>query len=99
MRETSRDTTTTIQQDSAGNSAMFAIEGMTKVAGVKDPKLNLATEPGSGLYDPSQTGPEQMVQKVEAVGYKATPQVSLPQHVTDEHSVTAPPDLPVMNAQ
>jgi P-type Cu+ transporter len=66
--------------------ATFAIEGMTcascsmrvekglkKVPGVMDAQVNLATEKALVTYNPMQTGMEQMVQKVEAVGYKATP--------------------------
>ena len=66
--------------------AVFAVEGMTcascamriekglkKVAGVRDANVNLATEQATVTYDPAQTGIEQMIQKVEAVGYKAAP--------------------------
>src|SRR2546430_1991612 len=66
--------------------ATFALEGMTcascamriekglkKVPGVTDAQVNFATEEATVTYDPEQTGLEQMVQKVEAVGYKATP--------------------------
>lgn len=66
--------------------ATFAIEGMTcascsmrvekglkKVPGVTDAQVNLATEKATVTYDSAQTGVEQMVQKVEAVGYKAIP--------------------------
>ena len=66
--------------------ATFALEGMTcascamriekglkKVPGVTDAQVNLATEQATVAYDPGRTGPEQMVQKVEAVGYKAIP--------------------------
>ena len=66
--------------------ATFAIEGMTcascsmriekglkKVPGVADAQVNLATERGTVTYDPQQTEIAQLVQKVEAVGYKATP--------------------------
>ncbi len=71
--------------------ATFALEGMTcascamriekglkKVPGVLDAQVNLATERGTVTYDPALTGPEQMVQKVEVVGYKATPLVVPP---------------------
>ncbi len=51
-------------------------KGLNKVPGVKDASVNFATEQATVTYDPTQTGPEQMVQQVEAVGYKATPQVS-----------------------
>src|SRR6266849_1301495 len=71
--------------------AMLALEGMTcascamriekglnKVPGVKYASVNLATERADVTYDPAQTNVEQMVRSVEAVGYKATPQVSSP---------------------
>ena len=77
--------TTQVQQD-AESQAVLALEGMTcascamriekglkKVPGVKDANVNLATEKATVTYDPAQTGLEQMVQKVDAVGYKATP--------------------------
>src|SRR5207253_7151224 len=56
--------------------AMRIEKGLKKVPGVKDANVNLATELATVTYDPAQTGLEQMVQKVEAVGYKATPQVA-----------------------
>ena len=56
--------------------AMRIEKGLKKVPGVIDAHVNLATEQASVMYDPTQTNLEQMVQKVEAVGYKATPQVA-----------------------
>jgi Cu+-exporting ATPase len=53
--------------------AMRIEKGLKKVPGVIDASVNLATERGTVTYDPAQTGIEQLVQKVEAVGYKATP--------------------------
>jgi len=53
--------------------AMRIEKGLKKVPGVVDAQVNLATEQATVTYDPMQTGPDQMVQKVEAVGYKATP--------------------------
>src|SRR5437764_10822172 len=74
------------EQEPATCRVTFALEGMTcascamriekglkKVPGVLDASVNLATERGTVTYDTSQVGIEQMVQKVEAVGYKATP--------------------------
>ena len=71
------------------NRVQFALEGMTcascamriekglkKVPGVLEASVNLATEQGSVTYDPTQTGVAQMVQKVEAVGYKAIPLIA-----------------------
>src|SRR6185437_10691664 len=79
----------------ANSQATLALEGMTcascamriekglkKVPGVLDAQVNLATERGTVTYDPALTGLEQMVQKVEAVGYKATPLTLAP---SDEH--------------
>jgi P-type Cu+ transporter len=77
------------QGESMGESrALLALEGMTcascamriekglkKVPGVKEASVNLATERATITYDPVQTSVEQMVQKVDAVGYKATPLV------------------------
>ena len=73
-------------ESSTESRAMLALEGMTcascamriekglkKVPGVKEASVNLATERASVMYDPAQTSIEQMVQKVDAVGYKATP--------------------------
>src|SRR6266516_941504 len=82
------------QQSIPGNlhsCATFALEGMTcascamriekglkKVPGVADAQVNLATEQASVTYDPARTDVAQMMQKVEAVGYKATPVEQLP---------------------
>src|SRR6059058_5976805 len=84
-------------QREADSCAVLALEGMTcascamriekglkKVPGVKDASVNFATEQASVTYDPTQTGVEQMVQKVDAVGYKATPQVTSPQKSAQE---------------
>src|SRR5947209_16894152 len=53
--------------------AMRIEKGLKKVPGVKEASVNLATEQANITYDPEQTGIEQMVKKVEAVGYKAAP--------------------------
>ncbi len=47
-----------------------------KVPGVKEASVNLATEQAAVLYDPAQADVQQMVRSVEAVGYKAIPQVA-----------------------
>jgi len=82
--------------------AVFAVEGMTcascamriekglkKVPGVRDANVNLATEQATVMYEPTQTNLEQMVQKVEAVGYKATPQVISTQQPVQETATSA----------
>jgi Cu+-exporting ATPase len=83
-----QQTESTKAQEIETERATFALEGMTcascamriekglkKVPGVADAQVNLATEQAAVSYDPTRTGPEQMVQKVEAVGYKAFPLV------------------------
>src|SRR3712207_5736778 len=74
------------QQEAETSQTTFALEGMTcaacamriekglrKVPGVLDAQVNLASERGTVTYNPTLTGIEQMQQKVEAIGYKATP--------------------------
>jgi Cu+-exporting ATPase len=78
----------TLADEPAGQAkqAIFAIEGMTcascamriekglkKLSGVADAQVNLATERATVTYQPAVTDIEQMIQKVDAVGYKATP--------------------------
>jgi Cu+-exporting ATPase len=97
--------------------AVFAIEGMTcascamrlekglkKVPGVKEANVNLATEQATVTYNPSQAAIEQMVQKVEAVGYKAalllppitaSPQSFPPGNATHNPAGTAAPREPL----
>jgi Cu+-exporting ATPase len=48
-------------------------KGLKKVPGVLDAQVNLAIERATVLYHPQETGPEQMMQQVETIGYKATP--------------------------
>ncbi len=89
----------------AGSRAVLVLEGMTcascamhiekglkKVPGVLDASVNLATELASVTYNPARTGVEQIVAKVEEVGYRATPQMaSLPtaQRQVSSDSTTA----------
>src|SRR5437868_15017601 len=78
--------------------AMRIEKGLKKVKGVIDANVNLATEKAAVIYDPMQTNLEQIVQKVETVGYKATPQViPTQQSVQDTETSIVPEmsDLPV----
>ncbi len=90
-------------QSNSQDQATFAIEGMTcascsmriekglkKVPGVLDAQVNLATERGTVTYDPNQATVEQMVQKVEALGYGAAP-IEEPQPTPQIKD--APPDI------
>src|SRR5436853_4239015 len=98
-----------LAQPAAESQTVLALEGMTcascamriekglkKVPGVKDANVNLATELATVTYDPAQTGLEQMVQKVEAVGYKVTPQIA-PQQETATSTMPERHDTQVFN--
>ncbi len=74
--------------------AMRIEKGLKKVSGVKDASVNLATEQAAVTYDPVQTNLEQMVQKVEAVGYKATPHVASLQQPVAAKAVSAVSETP-----
>src|SRR5438876_10551440 len=63
------------------SSAMRIEKGLKKVPGVKYANVNFAAERAAVTCDPAQTGREQMVEKVESVGYKAVPQADSPQKV------------------
>src|SRR6266581_4879783 len=78
QREAESRTVLALEGMTCASCAMRIEKGLKKVPGVKDASVNLATEQATVMYDPSQTGPEPMMQKVEAVGYKATPLVSPP---------------------
>lgn len=71
--------------------AMRIEKGLKKVPGVIAASVNLATEKALVFYDPAVTGLEQMVQKVEAVGYKATPEVALQAATRPETASSAIP--------
>ncbi len=82
--------------------AMRIEKGLKKVLGVKLASVNLATEKATVTFDPEQTGIEQMVQKVDAVGYKATPQVSIPTQLQSssveiETDSALMPDIPLVS--
>jgi len=72
-------------------------KGLKKVPGVKDASVNFASEQATVTYDAAQTNLEQMVQEVEAIGYKAAPQVACAQEtmaVGSEANISAPLGTP-----
>ena len=80
--------------------AMRIEKGLKKVPGVIDAHVNLATEKASVMYDPTQTNLEQMVQKVEAVGYRATPEVASKRQLAEETTtgaITERSSMPVVS--
>src|SRR5438874_2129038 len=99
-RPTEEHTVEYEDQRNADSHAVLALEGMTcascamriekglkKVPGVKDASVNFASEQATVTYDQTQANLEQMIQKVDAVGYKARPQKStqedIPGNVAD----------------
>src|SRR6266851_8388832 len=74
--ETESQVTLDLEGMTCASCAMRIEKGLKKVPGIKDASVNFATEHAAVTYDPTQTTVEQMIQKVEAVGYKATPQVA-----------------------
>src|SRR6266705_5809749 len=74
--------------------AMRIEKGLKKLPGVKDASVNFGTEQASVMYDPAKTGMEQMVQKVDAVGYKAIPQVATLQQPVAAKAVSAVSETP-----
>ncbi|GCE10603.1 heavy metal translocating P-type ATPase [Tengunoibacter tsumagoiensis] len=72
QEETAR-ITLALEGMTCASCAMRIEKGLKKVPGVTDATVNLATEIGTVTYNPSETGIEQLVQKVETVGYKASP--------------------------
>ena len=74
-QDTESQVVLTLEGMTCASCAMRIEKGLKKVSGVKEANVNLATEKAIVTYDPAQTGVEQMVQKVDAVGYKATPQL------------------------
>jgi len=67
--------TLSLEGMTCASCAMRIEKGLKKVPGVRDASVNFATEQATVTFDPAQTGIEQMVQQVDAVGYKATPLV------------------------
>ena len=81
-----------IEGMSCASCAMRVEKGLNKLAGVLSATVNLATEQATVIYLPEETGIEQIVRKVEALGYKATPIVEpslQPEEKAASHEVQA----------
>ena len=97
--ETESQVTLDLEGMTCASCAMPIEKGLKKVPGVKDASVNFATEQATVTYDPTQTNLEQMVQKVEVVGYKAFPQVSLPQKLVQGETaseISGTTEIPVV---
>src|SRR6266852_5476242 len=74
--------------------AMRIEKGLKKIPGVKDAIVNFAMEQATVTYEPTQTIVEQMRQRVEALGYKATPHVASAQPKGAGNDISSPVALP-----
>src|SRR5260221_43467 len=98
--ETESQVTLDLEGMTCASCAMRIEKGLKKVPGVKDASVNLPTEHAAVTYDPTQTTVEQMIQKVEAVGYKAMPEVAPVLHALPGASgsnIAAPLDMPAIS--
>ena len=105
-KRVSREENATQAQPAAESHAVLNLEGMTcascamriekglkQLPGVKEANVNLATDRATVTYDPTLTDLEQMVQKVEDLGYKAIPQVA-PQQPMQVSTTSSTPGAP-----
>ena len=91
-------TTLALEGMTCASCAMRIEKGLKRVPGVIDAQVNLATERGTVTYNPEQTGVEQMIQKVETVGYKATSvEQPTPQHTSLTQERNAASSAPVVS--
>src|SRR4051794_32486117 len=90
---------TPTQSDIATKDIAFQLSGMTcaacatriektlnKTPGVTEASVNLAMETARVVYRPSEVSPSEMQQRVEKIGFKATPQQEVKQG--EDHRVT-----------
>src|SRR5579875_3113040 len=76
QHQPTQQTTLAIEGMTCASCSMRIEKGLKKLPGILDAQVNLATERGTVTYDPQQTDIEQMLQKVEALGYQAAPLTS-----------------------
>jgi Cu+-exporting ATPase len=92
-------TTLALEGMTCASCAMRIEKGLKKLPGVLDAQVNLATEQGLVTYDPTLAGLAQMQQKVELLGYKATPLVLpvSPTHHSDAEVPLANPEADALS--
>ncbi|HET8905538.1 MAG TPA: heavy metal translocating P-type ATPase [Ktedonobacterales bacterium] len=73
QEQTSETATLSLEGMTCASCALRIEKGLKKVPGVAEASVNLATERASVRYDPTTTSMDDLLHKVEAVGYKATP--------------------------
>ncbi len=85
------DVTLNLEGMTCASCAMRIEKGLKKVPGMKDASVNFAAEQAMVTYDTTQATVEQICQKVETLGYKATPV----QPRTSANSISAPGDVQI----
>ncbi|HEY7414316.1 MAG TPA: heavy metal translocating P-type ATPase [Ktedonobacteraceae bacterium] len=80
------NTTLAIEGMTCASCAMRIEKGLKKLPGITIANVNLATEQADVHYDPAQVDIEQMLQKVETLGYKAAPTAQIASSQIDEAS-------------
>jgi Cu+-exporting ATPase len=73
---------------SCASCALRIEKGLKKLPGVREAHVNLATERATVTFDPSAVSVQQMLDKVSAVGYKATPVATGPAEASVELSIS-----------
>ena len=92
-QEQETQTVLALEGMTCASCAMRIEKGLRKVPGVTDAQVNLATERGTITYHPEDVGIAQLVQKVEAIGYKAAPvQQAEPSSISASSSSSQHPD-------
>ena len=82
-----REMTLAIEGMTCASCAMRIEKGLKKVPGVSDAAVNLATERATVSFDPAQATIDDLLKKVDATGYTATP-------IAPSQQVAAPPRTP-----
>ncbi|MGH2481248.1 MAG: cation transporter, partial [Ktedonobacteraceae bacterium] len=110
-RDQAENSATSSDEIQITQQILFALEGMTcascamriekglkKVSGVQEATVNLASEQATVIYDPAQTDVTQLVQKVDAVGYKAIPKTGSSGAATGQSIAAVSSDEPAASS-
>src|SRR5579859_523912 len=90
--QSSKTATLSLEGMTCASCAVRIEKGLKKVPGVAEASVNLATERATVHYDSAMTSLDDLVHKVEAVGYKATPMIAPAPQKPAPAPVPAEPD-------
>src|SRR5258708_10976622 len=71
----------TLEGMTCASCALRIEKGLKRIPGVADASVNLATERATVQYDATAASVDDLLKKVDAVGYKATPIVEHVEHL------------------